>query len=622
MRLKRGQISGPLQSHSGKLRLKFALALAASALLFWIDIWTPLSFPDLLLYPILLIYAFYNFSKQKSLYLMFLNMGFIIAGFFASPADIKPGLAAAHRVLIIGSTWAAFFLVWQGRSRDGRLKELEETREALERSERHYHTLYDTMLQGVIYRDANGKVLSINPAAKKILGATPAELTEGATGLIERGVIDEDGLPLKPEDHPFTIAKLTGRPVYDIVIGFVNPAHEARRWLNISAVPLFREGDDKPYQIYTLFHDITEQKTANDQITMLNTALARKIQEMEAIINTAPMGIAISYDPNCKHMEANPYYSRLLGMPLGRNISKSAPEGGPTEFKMYRDGRELSPDDLPMQTAAKQGVWIEKVELEVIRKDGAAINLIGNTAPLFDEDGKPRGSVGAFLDVTELKKAEQQLKDSLKEKEVLLKELYHRTKNNLNVVSTLLTMQMHSIKDPEMRHVFREAQGRIHSMSLVHEMLYKSQELSMLDLKSYIEELAGHIMDGNKEKTEDIKLVLHLESVPVSIYAAVPCGLIINELLSNGIKHAFPSGAGGEMTISLRNNGGEVELAYLDNGAGMPDGFSIEKSNSLGLKLVDNLARKQLMGKIEIANENGARITLRFGKDRLKKNGV
>ncbi len=624
MQLKRGQIRGPLQSLTGKnLKLKFFFALAASAILFWIDIRTPLSFPDIILYPILLIYAFYNLSKKQSLALMILNMAFILTGLFISPADIRFTLAAAHRGLIIGSSWAAYFLVWQGRARDGRLKELEDTREALEKAERHYHTLFDTMVLGVIYRDANGKVLSINPAAKRILGSAPAKLTTGSMDLIEMEAVDEDGAPLKPDDHPYAVARRTGRPVYNFVMGFINPEEHVRRWVNVSAVPLFRHGENTPYQIYTIFQDITELKTAHDQITGLNKALARKIHELEAIIKTAPIGIAISYDPDCTRMEANPYFSRLLSLPYGNNMSKTAPEGQrPTEFKICKDGRELAPEELPMQTTAKLGVPVENMYLEVRRKDGAVLEMMGNTAPLFDETGKPRGAIGAFLDVTELKKAEQQLKDSLKEKEVLIKELYHRTKNNINVISNLLLMQMNSIKDPELRRVFQEAQGRIHSMSLVHEMLYNTRELSVLDLKSYIGKLAGYIMASNKE-AGNIKLGLQLESVPVSLYAAVPCGLIINELLSNGIKHAFPDGPAGEITLALRKNGHEVELAYSDNGRGMPDGFRIEKSSSLGLKLVNNLAKKQLRGSLEIKSDNGASITVRFDQDRLEeKNGA
>ncbi|MDA8387353.1 MAG: response regulator [Nitrospiraceae bacterium] len=228
------------------------------------------------------------------------------------------------------------------------------------------------------------------------------------------------------------------------------------------------------------------------------------------------------------------------------------------------------------------------------------------------------------MEIAERERAEAALKDSLQEKEILLKELYHRTKNNMNAVSGLLSLQMTAAKDPHVRQMFKDAQGRIHSMALVHEMLYKTKELSKLDLKDYLEQLARSVVISYK--ASNIRLDLDLDSIPVSLYVATPCGLIVNELLSNSMEHAFPGGMGGEVNLSLKAKGSEIEMVCSDSGAGFPEGFQIGRSSSLGLKLVDELAGKQLMGGLEISGRQkagpggkGARAVIRFDISRLEE---
>ncbi len=221
----------------------------------------------------------------------------------------------------------------------------------------------------------------------------------------------------------------------------------------------------------------------------------------------------------------------------------------------------------------------------------------------------------AIEDFTLRKQAEDFLKDALKEKEVLLKEVYHRTKNNMNAISALLSLQMNSIKDAGVRQMFKETGARIQSMALVHELLYKTKELSRLDLKDYLEELVKAV--AADYKAAHVRLNLDLDSAPVSLDAAIPCGLIANELLSNSIKHAFPNKRGGEISISLRKKGNEIELTFADNGIGFPAGFQIERSSSLGLILVNELARKQLQGSLEILRGKGAGVVVRFDTSRL-----
>lgn len=229
-------------------------------------------------------------------------------------------------------------------------------------------------------------------------------------------------------------------------------------------------------------------------------------------------------------------------------------------------------------------------------------------------------AIAAARDISERKMAEQRIKDSLEEKEILLRELHHRTNNNMDIIMELLGMQVRSIKDPGMKLLFKETQDRIQSIALVHKMLYETGEISNLDLKPYLEKLARYTLDSYGEKGENIRLKMDMVPVRASLYLAGYCGLIINELLANAIKFAFPGGMEGEVTISLKARGGEIEMSCSDNGVGLPEGLGINDSGTPGLKLVKNLAEKQLLGSLEIQGEKGkgTKVTIHFNKDRLK----
>ncbi|MDA8170538.1 MAG: PAS domain S-box protein [Nitrospiraceae bacterium] len=208
------------------------------------------------------------------------------------------------------------------------------------------------------------------------------------------------------------------------------------------------------------------------------------------------------------------------------------------------------------------------------------------------------------------KRIENDLKNAADEKETLIKELYHRTKNNMNVIANLMFLQMNKIKDPDMKQLFKEAQNRIQSMAIVHEMLYKTRELSRLDLKEYFGQLVKYILASYKKK--NIKVQYEMDSVPVSLYLALPCGLILNELLSNSIRHAFPGNRSGDIAVQLKANGSEIRLSYSDNGVGLPDDFRMEDSNSLGMRILDGLIKNQLAGNWEIIRNRGVTVNITF----------
>jgi len=212
----------------------------------------------------------------------------------------------------------------------------------------------------------------------------------------------------------------------------------------------------------------------------------------------------------------------------------------------------------------------------------------------------------------ERKQAEEQIKASLKEKEVLLREIHHRVKNNLQVISSMLYIQSGYIKDKEAFEMFKETQNRIKSMALIHEELYQSKDLSKIDVAKYLQKLATDLINSYGIKQEDIKLKMAIHEVLLGVNTAVPCGLIINELVSNSLKHAFPNGKEGEIRVALRSdNANKFALIVSDNGVGFPKDLDFRNTETLGLQLVTTLV-KQLGGTIELDRSGGTEFKITF----------
>ncbi|MBI5664811.1 MAG: sensor histidine kinase [Nitrospirae bacterium] len=222
------------------------------------------------------------------------------------------------------------------------------------------------------------------------------------------------------------------------------------------------------------------------------------------------------------------------------------------------------------------------------------------------------------LEINERRTAQEQLNSSLREKEVLLKEIYHRTKNNMQVITSLLNLQSNQIDDPRYVALFNESRNRISSMALVHEKLYRSKNLSSIDFKDYITSLANGLMTFYGTNSGNVSLAISTGGAILGIDTAIPCGLIINELLSNALKYAFPEGRGGAIFIDLKKTtadnkwDNEYELTVRDNGIGLPGDIDINNTKSLGMQLVTNLTMHQLRGSIELRKDGGTAYLIRF----------
>jgi len=232
--------------------------------------------------------------------------------------------------------------------------------------------------------------------------------------------------------------------------------------------------------------------------------------------------------------------------------------------------------------------------------------------------GKRSDEAGELVDSFNL--MTKKLREYRMEKEVLMREIYHRVKNNLQVISSLLRLQSRYIKDEEYIEMFKESQDRIKAMALIHENLCRSKDLANIDFNEYIKKLTKDLFLSYKIDTSKIILKINIETIPFGIDTAIPCGLIVNELVSNSLKYAFPNEREGEINISLRSLvNDDIELIVSNDGVGFPEDFDFRNTESLGLRLVTNLAENQLQGKIELKRSRGAEFSIRFKEIKYKK---
>ena len=218
----------------------------------------------------------------------------------------------------------------------------------------------------------------------------------------------------------------------------------------------------------------------------------------------------------------------------------------------------------------------------------------------------------AQQEIAERKRAEEQITASLKEKELLLKEIHHRVKNNLQVISSLLSLQSQSIESQSALEIFKESQNRIRTMALIHEKLYRSRDLARVDFADYIRNLATYLVRSYRAYSGPVSLKIDADGVSLGIDAAIPCGLIVNELVSNALKHAFPDGRAGEIRIGLYPDGGrQLTLVVADDGVGFPEGLDFQNTESLGMQLVNTLAN-QLDGTVELHDNGGTEFKITF----------
>jgi two-component sensor histidine kinase len=253
---------------------------------------------------------------------------------------------------------------------------------------------------------------------------------------------------------------------------------------------------------------------------------------------------------------------------------------------------------------------IENYESHEIDSYGNPVFMVNNASGII-KDNKLIGVWGTQTDVTQRKIAEDKLLKSLQEKEVLLKEIHHRVKNNLQIVSSLLKLQSSYIKDKKMLEILKDSQERVASMAFIHQKLYQSKDLAHINFADYLKMLTSHLIQSFGASSRGIQIKLKTDDIDMSIDDAVPCGLIINELVTNSFRHAFPDEQRGIIEISVKKEKGKYELFISDNGIGMKTHIDVNNAASFGLKLVNTLV-KQLKGEIKMDHGKGTSFRINF----------
>ena len=345
-------------------------------------------------------------------------------------------------------------------------------------------------------------------------------------------------------------------------------------------------------------------------IAALRTAMKRLEEEKEkaqVTLNSIGDGV-LTTDSSGKVVMLNPAAETLIGLrqeeaegrPVEDVLKISPIEGGHTADEIVR--RILGGAD-PEQR-------VDSAVLLTAGGDQLVVSIHG--AGIHDASGNVDGAVLALQDITESRMTQEQLKLSLMEKEVLLKEVHHRVKNNLQVISGLLNLQSNYIKDESVRRVFKDSQGRIKTMALIHEGLYQREQLAQIDCTDYIQKLATNILGSYFIEKGRVQLSVNVDHSRLPLDTIIPCGLIINELVSNAAKHAFPNNREGVVRIELNSTGKDTfYLEVGDNGVGFPEGLDFRNTNTLGMQLAVILT-EQLGGEITMERNNGTTFGITF----------
>jgi len=458
--------------------------------------------------------------------------------------------------------------------------------ESLKASEERYLALFHRSLFGVYIHDFEGKFLDANEAALEMLGYKKQDIST----LNFASILEAQQLP-----EAFKVVEEIVRKGYqeEPTLYRIRRKNGRHVWVETEATLIYKNG--KPFAIQGIARDVTKYKEAEEALRESEEKYRAIFESFHDVYyRTDKDGIITLISPSVRtHAGWEP--EEVIGHPV-------------TDFYQDPNAREVFREKL-----REKGV-INDYELKLLAKDGRVIDVSLSSQIIRGTDGSPKGVEGVLRDITDRKKVEEQIKTSLKEKEVLLQEIHHRVKNNMQIISSLINLQSWQIEDPKVKNMFQMSRDRIRSMALIHEKLYQSKDLAGINFAQYIQSLTVHLMHTYNAKLKNVHLKTEVENVFLDISKAIPCGLIINELVTNSLKHAFPDGQSGEILVRLHtNNNGKMALEVSDTGVGFPDGSNVRKPDTLGLQLVNDLVN-QLGGIIELDQTRGTAFRVAFDR--------
>lgn len=352
-------------------------------------------------------------------------------------------------------------------------------------------------------------------------------------------------------------------------------------------------------RVITLIRDMTEQKRAEEEIRKINI-------QLEALLDNVPEVIYQCLDRPGTTTFITPRWAEWTGYSL--NDFSSDPETWINSI--HPEDRQSAAGGFLLACRKKTDYHLH---YRVVHRDNGTIrHVLDHGMPRDTEEGMVFD--GIIMDISSQVENEERLRRTIDEKNVLLKEIHHRVKNNLQVITSLLALQAKTVKDKKIASLFTESQIRVRSMALLHENLYQSADLANIDVETYVRSLVNGLIRVFHASQSDLKVTIETDPVPLTLDLAVPCGLILNELVSNALKHAFQGpGRPKKLSVTLKKQTGEyIELTVKDNGTGLPRNLDIQKTGTLGLSLVRMLSEKQLNGSMKINGRKGTAFCIRF----------
>jgi PAS domain S-box-containing protein len=441
------------------------------------------------------------------------------------------------------------------------IAERKQAQEELKAQKGFLQTVIDTNPNIIFVKDIEGKYVLVNQAFADFYGITIEEMI---------GLTDSEFNPNQADIERY-IAQ--DREVFTTLQQQFIPEEACHssiglmRWFQTTKKPLF-SSNGQVCLVLGVCTDITERKHAQE-------ALRLSEARFRVAIDNLP-NIFVIYDAQRRIQFVN-----ALGLKHSR---KSLEEHlGKIDEEIW--SHEVTKHYLPILKRTVETQTIQTGECTIALPHTDTLTFIVSYVPLLNEQGEIEQILAITHDITERQQAETHIKQSLQEKEVLLQEIHHRVKNNLQVISSLLDLQSQHIDNPAMLEVFRESCNRVRSMALIHEQLYQSQNCARINFSDYIKQLTNYLFQSYSMHAGDIILELDIEEVTLNINTAIPCGLIISELVSNCLKYAFPQGNSGIIQIALRSDAdNHLTLIVKDNGIGFPANWGLKSVKSLGLR--------------------------------------
>jgi PAS domain S-box-containing protein len=436
----------------------------------------------------------------------------------------------------------------------------------VQKSEEKYRNLVELSHDLIFRCDSTGHFTYLNPAWSSFLGYRIDEM-------IGHQFSEFKPLEVEERDKKTFQNILAGKDVFEYETVYKTKTGELKN-LVINA-RLLKDSAGNLIGTQGTAHDITDRKK-------VEKVLQESEQQLQSLVRNIPAAVVV-YDSDTNIIVSNTKAQELLGLTKDQLLGKSVID--PNWRFLSDDGEILPLKEFPVNIVLTSEHPLTDYVIGIQQPDKKEIVwVLVNAVPTFRNKEEIYQVIITFTDITERKRAEKQIKASLKEKETLLQEIHHRVKNNMNVVSSLLKLHGNSVEDERIKEALKESQGRVYAMSAVHETLYSSENLAEIDLESYLSKISGTLIQTYSVNPGKVKLNIDSDKIKLNIEKANPLGLTINEMISNSLKYAFPDEREGEINVIIKRQDKELQLIVMDDGVGIPDGQDWKNSDKSPLQ--------------------------------------